>query len=66
MVAGILIMLYNLVWSLREKVAAPANPWGGVTLEWTVPSPPPVHNFVTAPTVKEYPYDFSDVLLIGQ
>jgi len=62
MVAGILIMLFNLVMSLREKVVAPANPWGGVTLEWTVPSPPPVHNFVTPPTVKDYPYDFSDIL----
>ena len=62
MVIGILIMLYNLVMSLREKVVAPANPWGGVTLEWTVPSPPPVHNFVTPPTVKDYPYDFSDIL----
>lgn len=62
MVAGILIMLFNLVMSLREKVVAPANPWGGVTLEWTVPSPPPVHNFVTQPVIKDYPYDFSDIL----
>ncbi len=62
MVIGILVMLYNLVISLKEKVVAPANPWGGVTLEWTVPSPPPVHNFVTKPVVKDYPYDFSDIL----
>ena len=62
MVIGLLLMLYNLVMSLREKVVAPANPWGGVTLEWSVPSPPPVHNFVTAPSVKDYPYDFSEVL----
>ena len=62
MVIGILVMLYNLILSLREKVVAPANPWGGVTLEWTVPSPPPVHNFVTKPIVKDYPYDFSDIL----
>lgn len=62
MVAGILIMLYNLVMSLREKEVAPSNPWGGVTLEWTVPSPPPVHNFVTQPVIKDYPYDFSDIL----
>ncbi|TKB06471.1 cbb3-type cytochrome c oxidase subunit I [Desulforhopalus sp. IMCC35007] len=62
MVIGLLLMLYNLVMSLREKVVAPENPWGGVTLEWSVPSPPPVHNFVTAPSVKDYPYDFSEVL----
>jgi cytochrome c oxidase subunit I len=42
---GLLLMLYNLMLSLKHKVVAPANPWGGVTLEWTVPSPPPVHNF---------------------
>lgn len=62
MVTGIFIMLYNFVMSFKERVAAPANPWGGVTLEWTVPSPPPVHNFVTPPSIKDYPYDFSDIL----
>jgi cytochrome c oxidase subunit 1 len=62
MVSGLLIMMYNLVMSLKEKVVAPDNPWGGVTLEWTVPSPPPVHNFVTKPLVQDYPYDFSEVL----
>lgn len=59
---GLLLMIYNLVHSLKEKVPATANPWGGVTLEWTVPSPPPLHNFVTKPTIKDYPYDFSDVV----
>lgn len=62
MVIGIFVMLYNLILSLKHKVPAPANPWGGVTLEWTVPSPPPVHNFVTKPIAKDYPYDFSDIL----
>jgi cytochrome c oxidase subunit 1 len=62
MVSGLLIMMYNLAMSLKEKVVAPDNPWGGVTLEWTVPSPPPVHNFVTKPLVQDYPYDFSEVL----
>ena len=59
---GLLLMIYNLVHSLKEKVPATANPWGGVTLEWTVPSPPPLHNFVTKPIIKDYPYDFSDVV----
>ena len=26
-----------------------SNPWGGVTLEWQVPSPPPTENFETIP-----------------
>jgi cytochrome c oxidase subunit 1 len=62
--SGIILMLINLVLSLREKnrIVAPVNPWGGCTLEWTVPSPPPLHNFIQKPDIKEYPYDFSDVL----
>jgi cytochrome c oxidase subunit 1 len=60
--SGILLMLINLLLSFRKRVSAPANPWGGCTLEWTVPSPPPLHNFVRAPKINEYPYDFSEVL----
>ncbi len=37
---------------------APANPWGGKTLEWTVPSPPPVENFAESPLVTDGPYAF--------
>lgn len=59
---GIALMLINLLLSFRTRVVASHDPWGGCTLEWTVPSPPPLHNFVTKPDVKQYPYDFSDVL----
>ncbi len=60
---GIILMLINLMLSLRKKrTTAAANPWGGCTLEWTIPSPPPLHNFITEPKIKEYPYDFSDIL----
>lgn len=62
MCAGLAVMVYNLLISLRHKIPAPANPWGGTTLEWSVPSPPPVENFLKPPQVKAYPYDFSDVL----
>ncbi len=57
---GIIIMLINLLVSLRRGAAAPANPWGGKTLEWTVPSPPPMENFHTIPTVTTGPYDYSE------
>jgi cytochrome c oxidase subunit 1 len=59
---GVVLMLVNLLLSFRTKVAAPANPWGGCTLEWAVPSPPPLHNFEGEPRVLDYPYDFSEVL----
>jgi cytochrome c oxidase subunit 1 len=59
MVAGLIIMFTNLVRGLFRKTEVPANPWGGVTLEWTVPSPPPVENFHTPPVITEDPYHFN-------
>jgi cytochrome c oxidase subunit I len=61
LIAGLLIMVYNLVRGLFRKVDVSANPWGGVTLEWTVPSPPPVENFHTLPVITEDPYHFNPV-----
>ncbi len=60
--AGVMLLLVNLLLSFRSRQPATANPWGGCTLEWTVPSPPPVHNFASEPEVRDYPYDFSDIV----
>ncbi|HET6349644.1 MAG TPA: cytochrome c oxidase subunit I [Candidatus Krumholzibacteria bacterium] len=59
MIAGILLMLGNLLHSLRHgKPCTERNPWGGGrTLEWTVPSPPPLENFKEVPVVTHGPYD---------
>ena len=62
LVFGLLLMLLNLVLSLRGPRTAPANPWGGATLEWSVPSPPPVENFTDPPNIKDFPYDFSGIV----
>ena len=62
MVIGIMLMFINLWASFRVREPASADPWGGTTLEWSVPSPPPLHNFVEEPKILEYPYDFSGVL----
>jgi cytochrome c oxidase subunit 1 len=59
LVAGLLLMFMNLVRGLFRKVEVPANPWGGVTLEWIVPSPPPVENFDILPVITEDPYRFN-------
>ncbi len=40
---------------------ATSNPWGGVTLEWHIPSPPPVENFKVIPVITHDPYDFSQL-----
>jgi len=61
MVAGIAFMFINLLQGLLKGERALADPWGGTTLEWAIPSPPPLHNFADPPRVKSYPYDFSDV-----
>jgi len=59
MVAGLLIILVNLVRSARhgEKVTE-KNPWGGRTLEWMVDTPPTLENFEDIPTVDKRPYDY--------
>src|SRR6202166_3438213 len=40
-----LIFIYNLIHSRFWGEPAPANPWEGTSLEWSVPSPPPHDNF---------------------
>jgi cytochrome c oxidase subunit I+III len=49
--AGTLITVANVVWAVRRGPIAPADPWHADTLEWSIPSPAPEHNFTTIPTV---------------
>ena len=49
--AGILIFVFNLVWSYYRGKAAGHDPWDAWTLEWSLPSPPPSYNFAVEPTV---------------
>jgi cytochrome c oxidase subunit I+III len=51
MAVAVLLFLFNVVRSRRHGQCAPADPWGGGTLEWSVPSPPPPHNFDVLPVV---------------
>jgi cytochrome c oxidase subunit I len=46
-----LVFLANVFLSRRQGVAAPADPWDARTLEWTIASPAPVHNFDEIPVV---------------
>jgi cytochrome c oxidase subunit 1 len=36
---------------MRSSERAPADPWDGRTLEWTIPHPPPEYNFAEIPVV---------------
>lgn len=47
-----------LLYSLRHGEPAGPNPWDVKGLEWTVPSPPPKHNFEEMPVVTEPPYNY--------
>jgi cytochrome c oxidase subunit 1 len=52
-IAGMAIFFVNLFWSLFAGRKAPDNPWGegATTLEWTLSSPPPFHQFSTLPKI---------------
>jgi cytochrome c oxidase subunit I len=49
---GILMVLWNCIHSLRVGRLAPADPWGGNSLEWYTSSPPPAHNFDDLPPIR--------------
>ncbi|MCE2881811.1 MAG: cbb3-type cytochrome c oxidase subunit I, partial [Planctomycetaceae bacterium] len=60
MALGFLITAIYLIHSLFAGRKAPANPWGGASLEWQCTSPPPHDNFSKTPRVGDC-YDFSAV-----
>jgi cytochrome c oxidase subunit 1 len=52
-IVGVALFFVNLFWSLAAGKKAPANPWGegATTLEWTLSSPPPFHQYSTLPRI---------------
>ncbi|PZQ22187.1 MAG: cytochrome c oxidase subunit I [Sphingopyxis macrogoltabida] len=50
---GVLIFFVNIAWSLVAGKKAADNPWGegATTLEWTLSSPPPYHQFNDLPRI---------------
>ncbi len=53
-IAGVGVFLLLLLEAAVRRRKAEANPWGegATTLEWTLPSPPPFHQFNELPVVK--------------
>jgi cytochrome c oxidase subunit 1 len=47
-----IIFLYNIIITSMKKPDAPADPWDGRSLEWTIPSPAPEYNFKYTPLVR--------------
>lgn len=65
---GTFILAIGLVWTLvyllhalLKGAKAPANPWGGASLEWATQSPPITHNFHEIPIVDGGPYRFPEI-----
>jgi cytochrome c oxidase subunit 1 len=57
---GLLIYLGALITSWVSGEPAPANPWGGKTLEWQVPTPVPLENFPVLPVVTSDFYGYGE------
>jgi cytochrome c oxidase subunit I+III len=49
---GIAVFILNVARGFRRGEPAGANPWGGDTLEWAVPSPPAEHGWSILPIVR--------------
>jgi cytochrome c oxidase subunit 1 len=59
-IAGQLIFLINLFWSMFKGPKASDNPWEATTLEWITATPPPHDNFGGhTPVVHNGPYEYS-------
>jgi cytochrome c oxidase subunit 1 len=59
-IAGQLIFLVNLFWSMFKGPKAVDNPWEATTLEWTTATPPPHDNFGgNTPVVHNGPYEYN-------
>ena len=53
MALGMVFFFINVIWSLFAGKKVGDNPWGegATTLEWTLSSPPPYHQFETLPRI---------------
>ena len=60
LIIGWLVLLYDVIHSWRNGTPAPANPWGAKTLEWKVPTPVPLENFLVEPVVTSDPYTYGE------
>ncbi|MEJ2700197.1 MAG: cbb3-type cytochrome c oxidase subunit I, partial [Desulfuromonadales bacterium] len=55
---GLIVMLVNLFHSIFRGEEAGPDPWGGRSLEWSLPSPLPHENFAEDFVAGHGPYDF--------
>jgi cytochrome c oxidase subunit 1 len=55
MAGSMAVFFINVFWSLFAGKKAEGNVWGegATTLEWTLSSPPPFHQFETLPVIDD-------------
>ncbi len=62
-----LVFVVNFFWSLcARRARRPTTRGRSGTLEWTVASPPPHHNFDVIPTVLHGPHEFNHPQLVDK
>ncbi|KEO82717.1 cytochrome aa3 quinol oxidase subunit I [Tumebacillus flagellatus] len=50
---GFIVMVWQIIYSIKHgERDTTGDPWGGRTLEWSIPSPAPLYNFAEIPVVK--------------
>lgn len=51
---GVMVQVYDFFMSIYQRNRVKSDdPWNGRTLEWSIPTPPPVYNFAIIPTVDQ-------------
>src|SRR5512144_1392592 len=50
---SLLFFIANVIKTRRSGAVAGNDPWDARTLEWSIPSPPPVYNFARVPQVQD-------------
>jgi cytochrome c oxidase subunit 1 len=58
--SGMLVLLGAIVTSWGHGEPAGPNPWQANTLEWQVPTPPPLENFDVEPVITSDPYHYGE------
>lgn len=48
---GLFMLLWDVIRTVIKGPKASGDPWDARTLEWSIPSPPPVYNFARTPIV---------------
>jgi cytochrome c oxidase subunit 1 len=62
---SLLVTVIYLIASFWNGKLAPRNPWGGSSLEWQAPTPPPLYNFEKPPVLHEL-YNYDDLVEVEE